>query len=238
MGKGLVLWRRRPRRRVWGALLAALLAVCCWQRARLRAGALALAARADAALAEHLLPGYAARLEALQGEAFDLRLRLAAAADATAENQALRTLLGSGARPAGDWQPVRVAARGDDGGLTLAAELPPGTPVLDAQGRLAGVVRESGARCAAVDAAGRGAGAAAAAAGTANGVLARRGGRLWIEDLPRHSGLTPGMVVATADGLWVGTVAAEPEPDATGLRERAPLADTAEAGVFCFVPKM
>ena len=146
MGKGLVLWRRRTggRRRAAALLLAAVLAAGVWQSARLRALAWAAADKAALALAEHAAPGFAARLQALEEENFRLRSALAAGAADAAENEALRALLGSGARPAGSWQPVRVTARAADGRLTLAAALAPGTPVLDSRGRLAGIVAESG----------------------------------------------------------------------------------------------
>ena len=238
MGKGLVLWRRRTggRRRAAALLLAAVLAAGVWQSARLRALAWAAADKAALALAERAAPGFAARLQALEEENFRLRSALAAGAADAAENEALRALLGSGARPAGSWQPVRVTARAADGRLTLAAALAPGTPVLDSRGRLAGIVAESGARSATADPPGLGAGAVAAAAGACSGVLARRGGRLWLDGLPRRSGLTPGTVVTAAGGLWAGTLTEAPAADETGLRESAPLAGTAAAGVYGFVP--
>lgn len=125
MGKGLVLWRRRTggRRRAAALLLAAVLAAGVWQSARLRALAWAAADKAALALAERAAPGFAARLQALEAENFRLRNALAAGAADAAENEALRALLGSGARPAGSWQPVRVTARAADGRLTLAAAL-------------------------------------------------------------------------------------------------------------------
>lgn len=245
MREGLELWRRRRRWR-WRRAAALLAGLACaallalrWA-GPLRAAGGALLARAGRAVGNTLRPGYTARLDALQDELFRLRLALANQADLAAENAALRSLLGGEAVPAGRWQPAAVAARALDGGLvvSVSADLPTGAAVLDAEGRWVGAAAGPGrtAGTAEVDPAGQGAGAVPALAGGQCGVLARRGGDLWLEGLPRHSNLAPDTLVTTADGLWVGRLAEAPTAEETGLNERAPLFDTARPGAVCFVP--
>ena len=86
----LDLSRSRRRRRWWLLpLVPAALWLCL---PRLAAVLPAAAARADRVIGAR----YTARLDALQQENFALHQRLAASADAVAENEALRSLLGSG----------------------------------------------------------------------------------------------------------------------------------------------
>ena len=134
----LDLSRSRRRRRWWLLpLVPAALWLCL---PRLAAVLPAAAARADRVIGAR----YTARLDALQQENFALHQRLAASADAVAENEALRSLLGSG-RTVGCVTPARVLAR-TPGGLTLACpDAAPGAAVLDAGGRYAGAVTDSDA---------------------------------------------------------------------------------------------
>lgn len=60
------------------------------------------------------------------------------------------------------------------------------------------------------------------------------GDRWFLEELPRHSGLTDGCTVTTADGWWVGVLASAPVEDETGLCARAPLEDTADTGASVY----
>ena len=100
----LDLSRSRRRRRWW--LLPLVPAVLWLCLPRLAAALPAAAARADRVIGAR----YTARLDALQQENFALHQRLAASADAVAENKALRSLLGSG-RAVGCVTPARVLAR-------------------------------------------------------------------------------------------------------------------------------
>ena len=100
----LDLSRSRRRRRWW--LLPLVPAVLWFCLPRLAAALPAAAARADRVIGAR----YTARLDALQQENFALHQRLAASADAVAENEALRSLLGSG-RAVGCVTPARVLAR-------------------------------------------------------------------------------------------------------------------------------
>ena len=136
----LDLSRSRRRRRWW--LLPLVPAVLWLCLPRLAAALPAAAARADRVIGAR----YTARLDALQQENFALHQRLAASADAVAENEALRSLLGSG-RAVGCVTPARVLAR-TPGGLTLACpDAAPGAAVLDAGGRYAGAVTSSDGDC-------------------------------------------------------------------------------------------
>lgn len=247
MGDGLDLSRgrrsrRRTRRRlaVLGAVLV--LAAGVWGlRGRLGpvwAVLSGLPGWVDARLAEHFVPGYTDRLRALRRRNALLHGELAAAAPLQAENEALRTLLESPTRSeGGGWQPVRVMARDLNGSVTLAGQFAPGTPVLDDQGRLAGVVCEADDTGSRVDPVGTGRGAAAVLAGACCGVVQREGGNLVLTGLPRNCELPAGGVVSTADGLWVGTLAQAPTPDDTGLTEWAPLQDTGDTGgAVLFLP--
>ena len=108
----LDLSRSRRRRHWW--LLPLVPAVLWLCLPRLAAALPAAAARADRVIGAR----YTARLDALRQENFALHQRLAASADAVAENEALRSLLGSG-RAVGRVTPARVLAR-TPGGLTLA----------------------------------------------------------------------------------------------------------------------
>lgn len=234
--------RRRRRRRlaVLGAVL--LLTAAGWglrdQLGPVWAVLAQVPARADALLAEHFVPGYTQRLQSLQRRNAILHTAVAAAAPLETENAALRALLDSSARPGtGSWEPTRVVARSPEGTLTLAGQFAPGTPVLDEEGCLAGVVRAADDTGSRVDPAGRDRGAVAVLAGDCCGVLLRKGGALLLTGLPRHSGLEAGTVVTTADGLWVGTLAEAPTADDTGLTEQAPLQETGStAGAVFFLP--
>ena len=100
----LDLSRSRRRRRWW--LLPLVPAVLWFCLPRLAAVLPAAAARADRVIGAQ----YTARLDALQQENFSLHQRLAANADAVAENEALRSLLGSG-RAVGCGAALRWPAR-------------------------------------------------------------------------------------------------------------------------------
>lgn len=247
MGDGLNLalgsGRRRHRRRRLAvlAVLVVLAGSICVMRERLGpvwAVLWALPGRVDTALAEHFLPEYTDRLRALRSRNAVLHTRLAAAAPLEAENEALRRFLEAPARPEeGAWQPARVTARYPDGSFALAREYPPGTPLLDEQGRLAGVVSETLESSSRADPVGQNRGAAAVLASDCCGVVQREGDTLLAVGLPRHSGLEAGTVVCTGDGLWVGMLAEVPVPDATGLTEKALLTDTgSSAGAVLFLP--
>ena len=97
----LDLSRSRRRRRWWLLPLVPAVLWLCLPR---------LAAALPAAAARVIGARYTARLDALQQENFALHQRLAASADALAENEALRSLLGSG-RTVGCVTPARVLAR-------------------------------------------------------------------------------------------------------------------------------
>ena len=235
---------RRQRRRRLAVLGAVLLLTAAGWCLRDRLGPVwavlaQVPARADTLLAEHFVPGYTRRLQSLRRRSAILHAAVAAAAPLEAENQALRTLLESPARPeTGGWTPVRVIARQPEGTITLAGQYAPGAPVLDEEGRLAGVVSAVDGTGSRVAPAGRDRGAAAVLAGDCCGVLLRKGGALLVSGLPRHSGLEAGTAVTTADGLWVGTLAEAPAADSTGLTEQAPLQDTGSmAGAVFFLPE-
>lgn len=246
MGEGLNLalgGRRRRRRRRLAVLAALVLLAGGVLVMRERLGPVwavlsALPGQVDGLLAEHFVPGYTERLRALRGRNAVLHAALAASAPLQAENQALRSFVEAPARPEqGAWKPVSVIALSPDGGFTLAGEYAPGTPVLDEQGRLAGIICESGDGGSRADPAGQDRGAAAVLAGDCCGVIQRKGDALLITGLPRHSDLEAGTVVCTGDGLWVGMLAESPRPDATGLTEEAVLADTgSSAGAVLFLP--
>lgn len=246
MGEGLNLalgGRRRRRRRRLAVLAALVLLAGGVLVMRERLGPVwavlsALPGQVDGLLAEHFVPGYTERLRALRGRNAVLHAALAAAAPLEAENEALRSFVEAPARPEQEaWQPVSVIARSPGGGFTLAGEYDPGTPVLDEQGRLAGIICESGDSGSRADPAGQDRGAAAVLAGDCCGVIQRKGDALLITGLPRHSALEAGTVVCTGDGLWVGMLAESPGPDATGLTEEAVLTDTgSSAGSVLFLP--
>lgn len=192
---------RRRRRRRW--LPAAIVAL--WLAAPL------LLAGTDALLRRHS----SRELAALEQQTRTLRLRLADCADAAEENQALRQALGS-REPGWQLSPARVTAYLPDG-FVLACGAPPGTPVLDRQGRWAGQVTASaGGLCTVFR------GSPAGLAGTAVGLV--RDGVL--TGLPVPVTLEAGTVVTTPEGLWLGTLAEAPCPD--GLTAAAPLTDTAD----------
>ena len=136
MHRGLDL--ARPRRR-WRRLLALPLLLALWLALpRLVAAAPAGLARMQGALGDLLLPRYTAELADLRQQNAALHEQLARSADALAENEALRSLVGAGL-PTGRWQPARVVAR-RGGVLTLACTAGAGAPLLDPQGRYAGRV--------------------------------------------------------------------------------------------------
>lgn len=247
MGDGLNLalggGRRRRRRRRLAALgvlilLAGGVLVMGERLGPVWAVLSALPGQVDGMLAEHFAPGYTDRLRALRSRNAALHTALAATATLEAENEALRSFLDAPARPeGGSWQTAQVTARYPDGSFALAGEYDIGTPVLDEEGRLAGLVCESGTGSSRADPAGQGQGTAAVLAGGCCGVLQRQGDALFITGLPRHSGLEAGTVVCTGDGLWVGMLAEVPVPDATGLTEKALLTDTgSSAGAVLFLP--
>lgn len=187
----------------------------------------ALPARVETAVGDWLMPRYADRLAELQRQNADLHACLADTAGLQAENEALRTLLQSPA--AGELsgaQPMPVAARTLDG-FALAGTAAEGAAVLDPQGRFAGrAAPDPDAEPGVLPVAGPD--GTACLAGGQYGVLQAGGGQWMLTGLPRHSGLEAGCVVTTADGYWVGTLAAAPAEDETGLCASAPLADTAD----------
>lgn len=215
--------RHRMRRQAAAAALA--LALACAALAAglvLRFGPAAVAwlaalpARVETAVGDWLMPRYA-----------DLHACLADTAGLQAENEALRALLQSPA--AGELsgaQPMPVAARTLDG-FALAGTAAEGAAVLDPQGRFAGrAAPDPDAEPGVLPVAGPD--GTACLAGGQYGVLRAGGGQWMLTGLPRHSGLEAGCVVTTADGYWVGTLAAAPAEDETGLCASALLADTAD----------
>lgn len=218
MGRRGLDFSRRRRRRPQVLLAAA--ALCClpWLAARLPPAL----ARADAALAACFVAHYEQRLTALQGENATLHARLAQSADALTENDALRTLLGCG-RADGAWRPAQVVAQ-RCGGVTLAGAAAPGAAVLDAQGRYAGCVTQSGTDTCVMAFAD---GTTAGLAGGYAGLLDTTGG--WtLTGLPADCTLAAGAIVTTPGGHWLGVLAAAPTPAADGLTASAPLTDTAD----------
>ena len=146
-----------------------------------------------------------------------LRAELAETSGLQAENEALRTLLQS---PAADAlhgaQPLQVAERWLDG-FALAGSAEPGSAVLDPCGRFVGRIADSGEQTSPgilqVDSA---AGTPCLAEGYC-GVLDIEDGIWYLDELPRHCPLTEDAIVTTADGYWVGRLAAAPVEDETGL---------------------
>lgn len=221
-GRPVRRWARWQRR-LTAVVAAAALALGVWL------GGPWLAAQALAApqrLQRWAAPALAARMEALRQENFALRTRLAALAGLAAENEALRALAGSPARPADAvCRPARVTARGP-GTLTLycAQGLPAvGDAVLDRTGHYAGRVTAADGHAATIELGG----SPACLAGSAAGVLETGpdGWRLTGLALPVQ--LAADTVVTTPDGYWVGTVAGAAVPDAGGLTAHVPLTDTA-----------
>lgn len=101
--------------------------------------------------------------------------------------------------------------------------------VLDAEGRFVGRVTAAGPDRVRVALAGT---KDCPVAGLVNGVaglVVRRFGRLWLTGLPVGAWLAAGQNVATADGCWLGRLAADPAPDPAGLTAAAPLTDCAKA---------
>lgn len=202
----------RRKRWLWVFPLAAALALLGWSLPRL----VALVPQAVAAHRQ-------AEVLSLQQQLLTLRLRLAAQADLAAENDALRTLLGSERLPDGHWAPARITARWDDT-LQLSGQYPLGAPVLAAEGRLIGAVTAHTTAHSTVTRAGVGGGALACA----EGVLRWQDDVLYLTELPRHTVLDTGTLIATTDGCWAGLTACAPEPDATGLTVRVALTDTGQ----------
>lgn len=215
---------------IWVALVCAALAAAATLRYGPEAVAwlAALHQRADGLIGSHLLPYYSGKLEELQEENARLRAELAETSGLQAENEALRTLLQS---PAADAlhgaQPLQVAERWLDG-FALAGSAEPGSAVLDPYGRFVGRIADSGEQTSPgilqVDSA---AGTPCLAEGYC-GVLDIEDGIWYLDELPRHCPLTEDAIVTTADGYWVGRLAAAPVEDETGLCARAPLCDTSD----------
>lgn len=233
MREGLQLARPRRRRR-WLLPLAGLLVLLA-TLPRLAALCPAGARAADTLLADRLVPGYTARLQALEAQNARLHRQLAQAQEALAENQALRSFVGCG-RTDGSWQPARVVARLATG-VTLACDAPAGTPVLDPQGRYAGrVTGPAGSDCCQVLFAGSEKDPCAGLAGECAGLLER--GKDWVlTGLPADSALAAGTAVTTPGGYWLGALAQAPQTDANGLTARAPLTDIAELNSTVFFVK-
>lgn len=233
MHRGLDL--ARPRRR-WRRLLALPLLLALWLALpRLAAAAPAGLARMQGALGDLLLPRYTAELADLRQQNAALHEQLARSADALAENEALRSLVGAGL-PTGRWQPARVVAR-RGGALTLACTAGAGAPLLDPQGRYAGrVVRCYGNDTCLAALAGTEEDPCAGLAGAFAGLLDRSGG--WrLTGLPADCGLTAGTAVTTPGGYWLGTLAEAPRADGSGLTAEARLTDTADLGSTIFFVK-
>lgn len=230
--------RRTGRRGRWRKkLLTGTVAVVCAALAaaatlRFGPGAVAWLAAlpqwADGAIGAHLLPRYTGRLADLQAENAALRAELAETSDLRAENEALRTLLQS---PQADLlhgaQPLPVAERWL-GGFALAGSAEPGSAVLDPYGRFAGRIADSDEQTSPGILQVASAEGTPCLAGGYCGVLTVEGGQWYLDGLPRHCGLAVDTVVTTADGYWVGRLAALPLEDETGLCARALLDDTAE----------
>ena len=215
---------RRKRRGRWAVpLVLATLLLALPRLAALWPAALACADRAVGAR-------YVARLDALQQENFTLHQQLARSADALAENEALRQLVGSGRAVTGV-TPARVVARGV-GSFTLACPgAAPGNAVLDAAGRYAGVVARTDGDTCTVELA-----TVAGLCGAYAGLVTP--GPWALTGLPADCALAAGETVTTAGGDWLGTLAAAPTPDADGLTAQVPLTDTADLyAAFYFVKK-
>ncbi len=229
-GRPVRRWRRGARWLAWG-LAAAVLGFGAW----LGGPYLAAWARGvpDRVLAL-AAPAFEAQLSALREENFALRTALAETVPLIEENDALRDFAHSPARPQGGrFAPARLV-RAAPGTLVLAcgAAVPAGAAVLDRRGRYVGRVTADdggGGLTVTVGA------AAACLAGASGGVLQTDGG--WaVAGLARAAAPHAGTLVTTADGYWVGLLAADPTPDDTALTARAPLADTADlAGAVYFV---
>ena len=248
MRQGLDLTVRRygrRRRRRQHAVTALLVLLCAGLAAaavlRFGPGAAAwlsaLPGRVERAVGDRLVPHFSRRLDELESEAAALRRRLAADAGLEQENAALRALLESPAAQAlPGARPMQVAAR-TAGGFSLAGSARAGAAVLDPLGRFAG--RTAGPD---PDAPGllpvQPPDGAACLAGGSCGVLERREEGWYLAGLPRHCPLQPGDLVTTADGCWVGVVAAAPAEDETGLTASALLQDTADlgAGTYFVLP--
>lgn len=202
MKKGtLDLSRRRRRRWPWAGAAVVLLCVCLPVLLRW----------ADRALALH----YTDRLTALEKQTAALRTELAAASRAAAENEALRTLLGS-IEVTESLTPARTVGWFPDG-FWLAGDWETGAAVLDRQGRYAGAVTGSAQGISTVKR-----GTPAGLVGGAVGLL--EGGTLIA--LPLHSGLEAGAVVTVPGGHWLGALAEAPADGS--LTASAELTDTAD----------
>ncbi|MBE5038342.1 hypothetical protein INF35_11145 [Subdoligranulum sp. DSM 109015] len=188
----------------------------------------ALPQQADEFIGSRLLPRYTGRLEALQAENAALRAELAETSSLQAENAALRTLLQSPRAAALQGaQPMQVAERWLDG-FALAGSAEPGSAVLDPYGRFAGRIANSDEQTSPGILQVASAEGTPCLAGGYCGVLTVEGGQWYLDGLPRHCGLAVDTVVTTADGYWVGRLAAVPTEDETGLCARALLDDVAE----------
>lgn len=233
MGSGLKLARPRKRRKWFLAVAVVLLLAGTLPRlaALVPAGATGL----HRWLADQLVPGYTKELEKLEAQNAALHSQLALAADALAENEALRSLLNCG-RTTGSWHPARVVKRYGNG-VTLAWDAPAGAPVIDPYGRYAGqVASQSGDGLCEVRFAGSEESPCAGLAGVYAGLLETE--NCWtLTGLPAGSGLTAGTPVTTAEGCWLGVLAQAPSVDANGLTARAPLTDTADLSSTVFFVK-
>ncbi len=220
----LDLSRSRRRRRGWLVPLA--LAVLVLALPRLAAAVPAAAAYVDRVIAAH----YATRLDALQEENFALHRQLAQTADALAENDALRRLVGSGRAVSGAI-PARVVSRRVNGFTLACPGAAPGDAVLDASGRYAGAVTATdGDTCTVTFA------AVAGLCGPCAGLATP--GQWVLTGLPADCTLAAGDIVTTPGGDWLGVLAAAPTPDSDGLTAQAALTDTADLwGTVYFVKK-
>lgn len=233
MHGGLKLARPRHHRRWPLAVAGLVLLVGVWPRL---AAAVPVATEGlNRMLGDRLLSGYTERLTALEQQNARLHEQVAQAEEALAENEALRSLMGSG-RVEDGWQPARVVAR-YPGGVTLACTAEDGAVVLDAGGRYAGrVIQYSQNDTCRVAWAGTEEDPCAGLSGPFAGLLERQDG--WtLTGLPADCGLTAGAVVTTPGGYWLGVLGEAPQPDRDGLTARALLQDTAELSSTVFFVK-
>lgn len=225
--------RRKRRRRRLTTALAALCVGAAFCGGQLAACLLGLPGRLDLAVGEALLPGYREDLAALQEENRALRAQTAALLPLARQNAALRKLLGSELwEQSFSYQPCTVTAVAA-GGFTVDAVLEPGTPLVDASGRLLGCVARQDLRSAQATLLGAAGCRAACMVGGAVGTVELQNGVLWLTGLPRGCAAQAGDPVVTLAsescpaGLWVGRLQSSPVLSEDCLTACAPLEDAA-----------
>lgn len=233
--RGELNFAPRRRRRFWLLPLAA--ALLWWGIPRAAVILPTALHRADTALAEHFAPGYSARLDALLTENLSLHRRLAQYADAAAENDALRQLVGC-SRVTAPVTPARLLARGPCS-LTLACpDAAVGDAVLDASGRYLGCVTAVEQTQCTAALVGNSSAPTAGLCSEYAGILQVTGGHWLLTGIPADCAVSPGAVVTTPGGDWLGTVNGSPIPDADGLTAALLLSDTAAAeGCVFFIKR-